>query len=131
MVEDHVAPLCNRDAIFATTTSFSHSDAQIPYDCIVSIAETPAVAVYCNAITRCCLPKNGYAFRHDHALSDLNQPTDGEHNDAVGFGNGITERAFTAVVEVGDNVNGTATTTGRVATKTFCTWKGKGSGGSH
>ena len=123
--------LCDSYTVFSAVSSLSHSDAQVPDNRIVGVAETPPIPVYCDTIARCCLPKDRHAFGYDHTLFNLNQTTYREHDYAVALRNALAERPFTAIIEICHNIDGATTTADSVSPKTFCARKSESGDGGY
>ena len=94
-------------------------------DDVVGTGEADAVAIDGDAFAGGCLACHIEVVGEDQTAGELDDAGDVKDDDAVGFADGIAQRAGAGIVQVGDMIDRTATAASGKATEAFRTGEGK------
>ena len=83
MVEYHVGAVGYSGAVLAAIATASHSHSEVSADDIVGTREAYAVAIDCDALSRCRLSGNIEVALECHSALDIDDTAYVEHHDTV------------------------------------------------
>ena len=129
MVHDDVAgAVADREGIFLGFGDVAEAEAQVAHDDIVG-GDADVVVAGADSFAGGGLAGEGDIGIVEPELAfELDGAGDAEDDGAMGLADGIAERAGAVVVEVGDFVEGSAASAGRLGAVTFGAGEGGGGG---
>ena len=120
MVEDDVLAICNAQGVGTGVAHHSHSHAKIAADGIAGTGEREPVAIEGDTLARCRLSGDVYVFTDRNTRLETNDTSHIKYNNTVGTAHRIPERATASVVEIGNMIHLSTTSTSGKASKAFC-----------
>lgn len=123
VVENQIGAVAHIDAVFGRAGDTARADAKEANNFIGSHAEGNFVADEGDA-ARSRLPGNGEIVGTRHGAGQCDSAPDIEDDGAVGFANGVAERASTTIGKAGNMVNSAIAPSGGELTKALSTGEG-------